>query len=125
MLLFIVVVRQASKLPSSGKDEPDPWPSNYWATQKDGIAVQLQGDYSDTVTKYGNAHQVDLQWLHDRVSEATGIDSMRQIRPSCYTDYDCAFLGDQSLCSKRRGFSQGLCIPRWFGIVSSASQSHF
>ncbi|KAJ3087479.1 hypothetical protein HK102_011008 [Quaeritorhiza haematococci] len=106
-----------ANLPRSGAVTVTPWPGDYFPTFRDGINFRWDGPNSQSpVEKYARAFGLDPTQLSNSLSQMSGIDSMRSFRPSCTDDSDCANLNDGSMCSKRRGQIQGVCIPGWFGI---------
>jgi hypothetical protein len=102
------------KLPLEGKANEKPIPADYWATYRDSINVRWDGDNPSPSEKYEQAFA--RSGVADAVSRRYGIDRYRNTRKSCTEWSDCSSLGDGSSCAKRRGETQGVCIPTWWGI---------
>ncbi|GMF28806.1 unnamed protein product [Phytophthora lilii] len=111
-----------NKLASSAAYYVMPWPSSYWAIYLDGINYRWSSASEPSATeKYASAFGVDPDTLMTSVSQSTGVLSMSSSRTSCWTNWDCASLGDGSVCARRDGENQGYCIPTWYGICHAWS----
>ncbi|KAL4111657.1 hypothetical protein PRIC1_003335 [Phytophthora ramorum] len=105
------------KLASNAAYYVMPWPSSYWAMYLDSINYRWSSASEPSATeKYASAFGLDPDALMDSVSKSTGIQSMSPSSTSCSTNWDCASLGDGSVCARRDGEWQGYCIPTWYGI---------
>ncbi|KAJ3058480.1 hypothetical protein HK102_010483 [Quaeritorhiza haematococci] len=104
------------RLPKEAKLSRTPWPGSYWPTWADSINYRWNGDNNlSPVEKYAKAFGHDAKQLSDAVSQLQGIQSQGG-RRTCKRKSDCASLRDGSECAIRRGETEGLCIPRWFGL---------
>lgn len=112
------LVYNLSELPLSGEVTSIPWPGSYWPTFQDSINYRWAGDdVESAVEKFSRAF--DIAGLDTRVSEYSGILSQRY-GTSCTSDSECNS-GYGEACAKRRGESEGYCIPTWFGLCHAWS----
>ncbi len=107
------LVYTLSNLPSQGQVTSIPWPGSYWPTYLDSVDYRWAGEGVESpAEKYGKAFE--LTDMSTQVSTYTGILS-QDGRTACSTDSECnSSLGE--VCAKRRGNTQGYCIPTWFGL---------
>ena len=106
-----------SELPLTGQSTQEPIPADYWATYKDSINANWDGDEPSPAAKFGQAFGVE--GLEDTISSNYGVDRYRGSRKSCKTSSDCSDLEDGSSCSRRAGETDevdGVCIPTWWGM---------
>src|SRR5512133_584162 len=104
---------QLSEVPLSGEVTSIPWPGSYGPTFQDSINYRWAGDdVESAVEKFSRAF--NLSGLESRVSEYSGILSQRY-RTACTSDSECDSNYGEA-CAKRRGESEGYCIPTWFGL---------
>lgn len=102
------------QLPVIGEAEQAPIPADYWATYKDSINQEWDGDNASPAAKYGEAF--GIEGIEDIISRNYGIDAHKSSRKSCESSSDCSDLEDGSSCAKRRGQDEGVCIPTWWGM---------
>ncbi|KAK1943985.1 hypothetical protein P3T76_005381 [Phytophthora citrophthora] len=92
-----------------------PWPSSYWPVFRDGINYRWGSNQPSAAEKYATAFGVDPTSFTKKISEFSGIDSMKSHKP-CFSENDCKNLNDGSTCAIREGQQQGYCVPMWYGI---------
>lgn len=104
-----------TKLSTKCEINPIPWPGSYWPVYADSINYQWSKGNPSPAEKYAEAFGYDADKLMDDISAKRGVDSQSKRQP-CETNADCKSLNDKSVCAKRRGKTEGYCVPKWFGI---------
>ncbi|KAL7999086.1 putative transglutaminase elicitor [Plasmopara halstedii] len=100
---------------SSASAPTIPWPGSYWPTYQDSINVIWKTGDKSASEKYAEAYGLDPIEFQNKMSAINGVDAHAD-KTKCSTDTDCAGQNDGSLCAKRKGTSNGYCIPTWYGI---------
>jgi hypothetical protein len=83
---------------------------------EDGINKRWGNESQSPVEKYAKAFRINPTRLAQRISDISGVDGeIYDDSIWCRTDEDCSDLKDHA-CGIRRGKSQGVCMPDWYGI---------